>query len=189
MHKTANVLNKLPKSLHGKAKRALQDIWMAETKNDAVAALDAFAESYAPKYEKAVECLTKDREALLAFYDFPAEHWKHLRSTDEMDKRFFVTSQISGDLLQVCSLVRSRRRRSFVATAHVAAAARRNGQGWPRLARPPQGLALIGPSTAACSIVLPGAGDYCCRARATSWRRAARRLQASPGRLICALPI
>ena len=88
VHKTANVLNKLPKSLHGKAKRALQDIWMAETKNDAVAALDAFAESYAPKYEKAVECLTKDREALLAFYDFPAEHWKHLRSTNPIESTF-----------------------------------------------------------------------------------------------------
>ena len=73
VHKTANVLNKLPKSLHGKAKRALQEVWMAETKKEAVAAFDAFAESYAPKYDKAVECLTKDRDALLAFYDFPAE--------------------------------------------------------------------------------------------------------------------
>ena len=88
VHKTANVLNKLPKSLHGKAKRALQDIWMAETKNDAVAALDAFAESYAPKYEKAVECLTKDRDVLLAFFDFPAEHWKHLRSTNPIESTF-----------------------------------------------------------------------------------------------------
>ena len=88
VHKTANVLNKLPKSLHGKAKRALQDIWMAETKNDAVAALDAFAESYAPKYEKAVECLTKDRAPLLAFFDFPAEHWKHLRSTNPIESTF-----------------------------------------------------------------------------------------------------
>ena len=88
MHKTANVLNKLPKSLHGKAKRALQEIWMAETKKEAVAAFDAFAESYAPKYDKAVECLTKDRDALLAFYDFPAEHWKHLRSTNPIESTF-----------------------------------------------------------------------------------------------------
>ena len=88
VHKTANVLNKLPKSLHGKAKRALQDIWMAETKNEAVSALDAFADSYAPKYDKAVECLTKDRDALLAFYDFPAEHWKHLRSTNPIESTF-----------------------------------------------------------------------------------------------------
>ena len=131
VHKTANVLNKLPKSLHSKAKRALQDIWMAETKKEAVAALDAFADSYAPKYDKAVECLTKDRDALLAFYDFPAAH--------------------CGDFPQIRSFVRPRRRRSSVPTAHLAAAARRGGQGWPRLARPPQGLALIGPSTAARS--------------------------------------
>jgi putative transposase len=88
VHKTANVLNKLPKSLHGKAKRALQDIWMAETKNEAIASLDAFADIYAPKYAKAVECLTKDRDALLAFYDFPAEHWKHLRSTNPIESTF-----------------------------------------------------------------------------------------------------
>ena len=76
---TANVLNKLPKSLHTKAKRALQEIWMAETKTAAESAFDAFAETYGVKYQKAINCLTKDRDALLAFYDFPAEHWKHLR--------------------------------------------------------------------------------------------------------------
>ena len=65
--KTANVLNRLPKSLQGKAKRALQNIWMAETRKDAEAALDTFAEIYGTKYDKAVECLTKDREVLLAF--------------------------------------------------------------------------------------------------------------------------
>jgi len=95
VHKTANVLNKLPKSLHAKANRALQEIWMAETKKDAVAAFDAFAETYGAKYDKAVECLTKDRDALLAFYDFPAEHWKHLRTTDEMDKHFLYDEQTS----------------------------------------------------------------------------------------------
>ena len=88
VHKTANVLNKLPKSLHTKAKRALQEIWMAETKKDAVMALDAFAESYATKYDKAVDCLTKDRDTLLAFYDFPAEHWKHLRTTNPIESTF-----------------------------------------------------------------------------------------------------
>ena len=61
---------------------------MAETKNEAVAALDAFAESYAPKYDRAVECLTKDRDALLAFYDFPAEHWKHLRTSNPIESTF-----------------------------------------------------------------------------------------------------
>ena len=67
VHKTANVLNKLPKSQQSKAKRALQEIWMAETKNDALGAFDTFVETWGVKYDKAVECLTKDREALLAF--------------------------------------------------------------------------------------------------------------------------
>ena len=88
VHKTANVLNKLPKSLHSKAKRALQDIWMAETKKNAVIALDAFTESYGIKYDKAVDCLMKDRDTLLAFYDFPAEHWKHLRTTNPIESTF-----------------------------------------------------------------------------------------------------
>ena len=88
VHKTANVLNKLPKSQHSKAKRALQEIWMAETKKDALAAFDAFVETWGVKYDKAVECLIKDREALLAFYDFPAEHWKHLRTTNVIESSF-----------------------------------------------------------------------------------------------------
>jgi len=88
VHKTANVLNRLPKSLQPKAKSALQDIWMAETRKAAEAALDAFIETYGIKYEKAVECLTKDREALFAFYDFPAEHWKHLRTTNPIESTF-----------------------------------------------------------------------------------------------------
>src|SRR5204862_3879668 len=88
VHKTANVLNRLPKSFQGKAKRALQNIWMAETRKDAEAAFDTFAEIYGTKYDKAVECLTKDRDALLAFYDFPAEHWKHLRTTNVIESSF-----------------------------------------------------------------------------------------------------
>src|SRR3954463_11157245 len=88
VHKTANVLNKLPKSQQPKAKRALQEIWMAETKNDALVAFDAFVETWGVKYEKAAECLIKDREALLAFYDFPAEHWKHLRTTNPIESSF-----------------------------------------------------------------------------------------------------
>ena len=85
VHKSANVLNKLPKSQQSKAKRALQDIWMAETRKDAALAFDAFVETYGVKYDKAVACLTKDRDALLAFYDFPAEHWKHLRTTNPIE--------------------------------------------------------------------------------------------------------
>jgi putative transposase len=88
VHKTANILNKLPKSLHTKAKRALQEIWMAETKNDAIAAFDAFVETYEVKYDKAAGCLIKDRDTLLAFYDFPAEHWKHLRTTNPIESTF-----------------------------------------------------------------------------------------------------
>ena len=88
VHKTANVLNRLPKSLQGKAKQALQNIWMAETRKDAEAAFDAFADIYGAKYDKAVECLTKDRDVLLAFYDFPAEHWKHLRTTNPIESTF-----------------------------------------------------------------------------------------------------
>jgi transposase-like protein len=88
VHKTANVLNKLPKSLQAKAKRALHEIWMAETKADAAVAFGAFIETYGVKYDKAVACLIKDREALLAFYDFPAEHWKHLRTSNPIESTF-----------------------------------------------------------------------------------------------------
>jgi transposase-like protein len=88
VHKTANVLNKLPKSLQGKAKGHLQDIWMAETKQDAEKAFDFFLEAYGAKYNKAVACLAKDRDVLLAFYDFPAEHWKHIRTTNPIESTF-----------------------------------------------------------------------------------------------------
>jgi putative transposase len=88
VHKTANVLNKLPKSQQPKAKRSLQEIWMAETSKDAEAAFDAFIGAYELKYDKAAECLAKDRQALLAFYDFPAEHWKHLRTSNPIESTF-----------------------------------------------------------------------------------------------------
>ncbi len=76
------------KSQQSRAKRALQEIWMAETKKDALLALDTFVETWGIKYDKAVECLIKDRAALLAFYDFPAEHWKHLRTTNVIESSF-----------------------------------------------------------------------------------------------------
>ena len=88
VHKTANVLNKLPKSQQSKAKRALQEIWMAETKKDALVAFDAFIETWGVKYDRAVDCLVKDRDALLTFYDFPAEQWKHLRMTNVIESAF-----------------------------------------------------------------------------------------------------
>ena len=88
VHKTANVLDKLPKRLQPAAKEQLHQIWMAEKKADAQQAFDAFLETYRAKYSKAVECLQKDRDALLAFYDFPAEHWIHLRTTNPIESTF-----------------------------------------------------------------------------------------------------
>jgi putative transposase len=88
VHKTANVLNKLPKSQQPKAKAALHEIWMAATRPEAEKAFDHFLTGYRPKYPKAVACLEKDREALLAFYAFPAEHWIHLRTTNPIESTF-----------------------------------------------------------------------------------------------------
>ena len=88
VHKTANVLNKLPKGVQPRAKQHLQDIWMAETKEVAEKAFDFFLEAYGPKYDKAVACLAKDRDVLLTFYDFPAEHWKHIRTTNPIESTF-----------------------------------------------------------------------------------------------------
>jgi transposase-like protein len=88
VHKTANVLNKFPKSMHPAVKADLRDIWQAETRAAAEAALDTFAEKYGAKYEKAVTCLTEDRETLLAFYDFPGEHWDHLRTGNPIESVF-----------------------------------------------------------------------------------------------------
>ena len=88
MHKTGNVLNKLPKSAQKAAKQAIHDIWMAEGRAQARAALEGFASKYGKKYPKAVECLTRDQDTLLAFYDFPAEHWAHLRTTNPVESVF-----------------------------------------------------------------------------------------------------
>jgi transposase-like protein len=87
-HKTANVLDKLPKRLQPEAKQKLHQIWMADTKEHANEAFDLFVKTYEAKYPKAVECLTKDREVLLTFYDFPAEHWIHLRTTNPIESTF-----------------------------------------------------------------------------------------------------
>ena len=88
VHKTANVLNAMPKSVQPKAKAHLKDIWMAETKAAADVAFNFFVEAYGVKYDRAVKCLTKDRADLLAFYDFPAEHWKHIRTTNPIESTF-----------------------------------------------------------------------------------------------------
>jgi putative transposase len=88
VHKTANVLNYLPQGKQGKAKQALHDIWMAASKAEANKAFNLFVEMYQAKYPKAAECLAKDREVLLTFYDFPAEHWVHLRTTNPIESSF-----------------------------------------------------------------------------------------------------
>ena len=88
VHKTKNVLNYLPKSLQSKAKAALQQIWMAPSREQAHKAFDSFVAIYEAKYPKATECLQKDRDALLAFYDFPAEHWVHIRTTNPVESTF-----------------------------------------------------------------------------------------------------
>jgi len=87
-HKMGNVLDKLPKSLLTKAKHQLQSIWMAPTREQAYKEFDRFIASYQAKYPKATECLQKDKDDLLAFYDFPAEHWAHLRTTNPIESTF-----------------------------------------------------------------------------------------------------
>ena len=87
-HKSVNVLNKVPRSVQPAVKRDLREIWMAPDRKTAEAALVTFEKKYAAKYAKAVECLTRDREALLAFYGFPAEHWDHVRTTNPIESVF-----------------------------------------------------------------------------------------------------
>ena len=88
VHKTANVLDKLPKSSQPKAKSQLHDIYLADTKADADKAFDLFMTTYEAKHPKAIECLEKDRKVLLAFYDFPAEQWPHIRTTNPIESTF-----------------------------------------------------------------------------------------------------
>jgi putative transposase len=88
VHKTANILDKMPKGVQGRAKSAIHDIYMADTKDAAIKALAAFLETYRAKYPKACECLLDSKEALFAFYDFPAEHWVHLRTTNPIESTF-----------------------------------------------------------------------------------------------------
>jgi putative transposase len=88
VHKTANVLNKLPKSAQPKAKQAIHEIWMAETKENAEAAFDLFITTYEDKYPGTTQCLLKDQDELLTFYDFPAAHWKSIRTTNPIESTF-----------------------------------------------------------------------------------------------------
>lgn len=88
VHKTANILNNLPKNMQAQAKSDIQQIWMADTKQKAYKAYDEFIAKYKAKYPKSVECLKKDKEELLTFYNFPAEHWKSLRTTNPIESTF-----------------------------------------------------------------------------------------------------
>lgn len=88
MHKTANVLNHMPKAVQPRAKNDLHEIWLSETSEAAHQAFDRFLQKYGVKYDGACACLEKDRDVLLAFYDFPAEHWKHLRTTNPIESTF-----------------------------------------------------------------------------------------------------
>jgi putative transposase len=88
VHKTANVMNKLPKSLQSAAKSKLHDIWHAENKDEAERLFRDFIKVYGAKYPKVEQCLVKDRDALLTFYDFPAEHWRHIRTTNPIESTF-----------------------------------------------------------------------------------------------------
>jgi len=101
VHKTSNVLNKLPKSLQSKAKAKLHQIWQAPDKSEAERHFEDFIGLYGAKYPKAAECLKKDREALLAFYDFPAEHWRHIRTTNPIESTF-ATVRLRTDKVRGC---------------------------------------------------------------------------------------
>ncbi len=92
-HKMGNVLDKLPKSQQARAKSMLHEIWMSATREDAYKAFDEFIHEYRAKYPKATECLEKDKHELLAFYDFPAEHWVHLRTTNPIESTFATVRQ------------------------------------------------------------------------------------------------
>ena len=88
MHKTANILDKLPKSMQSKAKSHIYDMYRAENKKEALGAYDHFIDVYQDKFPKAVECLTKDKDSLFTFYDFPAVHWIHIRTTNPIESTF-----------------------------------------------------------------------------------------------------
>jgi putative transposase len=101
VHKTNNILVKLPKTIHKRAKQHLQDIWMNETKEDAEKAFNFFVKSYEAKHPAAAKCLVKDQETLLEFYNFPAEHWIHIRTTNPIESTF-ATVRLRTDKTRGC---------------------------------------------------------------------------------------
>lgn len=112
VHKTANILNKLPRGLQRKAKQGLQEIWGSETKAKAEKAFKLFLKTYGAKYPKAAACLTKDREALLAFYAFPAEHWQSLRTTNPIES-VFATVRLRTEKTKGCLSLESAEMMTF----------------------------------------------------------------------------
>jgi len=104
LHKTLNVLDKFPKSMQPNAHKDLREIWLSPSRAAAEAAMTTFSEKYAPKYARAVDCLTKDREQMLTFFDFPADHWDHLRTSNPIESVFATvrhrTVRMKGALSQ-----------------------------------------------------------------------------------------
>lgn len=134
MHKTMNVLNCLPKSLQAKAKQAMHAIWQADTREEAKKAFDLFLVTYEPKYPKAIVCLQRDCQELLAFYDFPAPHWQSIRTSNPIESTFGTirhrTKRSKGCLsrdgmlhmifkLGMCAETKWRRLRGFIYLAKV----------------------------------------------------------------------
>jgi transposase-like protein len=121
VHKLANVLDKLPDGLQVKAKRMLENIFMAPTKNEANVAFDIFIEEFEAKYPRAVDCLRNHREKLMAFYNYPAEHWRHIRSTNPIESTFATVrlrtnktkgcGSIPATVTMVFKLIQSAKRR------------------------------------------------------------------------------
>jgi transposase-like protein len=101
VHKSQNVLCKLPKTVQKTAKGYLHDIWQAETKKNALASFDKMVEVFEAKYPKAMQCLTKDKEQMLAFYDFPAVHWHHIRTSNAIES-VFSTVRLRTDKIKNC---------------------------------------------------------------------------------------
>ena len=101
VHKTANILNKVPKSVQPRMRESLQDIWMAETRDEAYKAFRLFEQRYGAKYPKATGCLVKDKDEMLAFYGFPAEHWTHIRTTNPIES-LFATVRLRTNKTKSC---------------------------------------------------------------------------------------
>jgi transposase-like protein len=141
VHKSGNVLNYLPRSLQGKAKGMLHEIWMAPTRTRARAGFERFLETYQGKYPKATECLQKDRDALLAFYDFPAEHWVHLCTTNPIESAF-ATIRHRSDRAKGC-VTRATMLAFMFKLALVAEESFRRLKGFPHLAKVLAGVRFV----------------------------------------------